>query len=114
MGSGWAALQPTAIRIAIHPRFDGRSLLGIPLLRPTSLFVGLWGLLVLLLDLSYTAFLIPIEVAFDLHSAITWMRIVDVCAGAVILVDVVVTLHSGLILQSGIRLKLVMDGWVVS
>ena len=58
----------------------------------------------LLLDLSYTAVVCPISVAFAPRGvALTWAFVLDFVAGLAFLVDVVINFHVGYIAQVGGR-----------
>jgi hypothetical protein len=60
-----------------------RSIFGLPLLSPLTRSFKIWSSLILLLDLSYTAFLIPILVGFEVPD-IGWGYgcIINLSAGA--------------------------------
>lgn len=59
-----------------------RSIFGLPLISPLSLCAKYWSTLILALDLVYTAFLIPILVAFEVSDVDwSWGCIVNFVAG---------------------------------
>ena len=69
---------PTAPAAATHPplpcrRADPpRSILGLPIISCRSPRYALWALMVLLLDLTYSAFLLPLSISFQASSC--WRR----------------------------------------
>lgn len=68
----------------------------LPVLLPSSPLFAWWSLLVLLLDLTYTAVACPVTVAFAPRgAAITWAFILDFVAGLLFTLDVLVQLHVG-------------------
>jgi len=88
-----------------------RSLLGIPIMRPDSLIVHAWSAIITLVDLSYTAFLVPLSIAFDLTregTSLSWLTISDICGTTFYLVDVVMEFHTGFVAAYDIRRQLVM------
>lgn len=53
-----------------HRRHDpSRSIIGLPILSCRNRYYGLWVLFVLLLDLTYSAFLLPLSVGFQARAA---------------------------------------------
>ena len=61
-----------------------RSIFGLPLLPPESIWVAVWSLIITLIEISYTAFLVPISIAFDQivpGDSWTWLTVVD-CVGS--------------------------------
>ena len=67
---------------------------------PSSWAYAWWALVMLLLDLSYTAVVCPISVAFAPRDAlITWAFILDFVAGLLFLCDIAVNFHVGYVAQ---------------
>ncbi len=88
-----------------------RSIIGIPMLRPDSMVVHIWTLIITLVDLTYTAFLVPLSIAFDEivpGSSLSWLTICDIVGTGFYIVDMIVEFHVGFIAAYDIRRKLVM------
>ncbi|DBA70723.1 TPA: hypothetical protein ACH3X2_012094 [Trebouxia sp. C0005] len=92
-----------------------RSVFGLPILKPTSK-VSVWqGIVMTILDGTYSAFLVPISIAFssDLNHW-SWTTIVDVVAGFLFTLDIVLLFHTGFIITCNFRKRLIMDGYFVA
>ncbi|KAI8110821.1 hypothetical protein M9434_004395 [Picochlorum sp. BPE23] len=88
-----------------------RSLLGIPMLRPDSSIIHVWTGVITFIDLTYTAFLVPLSIAFDdivQGTSLSWLTITDIVGTSFYLVDMVVEFHTGFIAAYDIRRQLVM------
>ena len=62
-----------------------RSLLGIPMLRPDSSIIHVWTGVITFVDLTYTAFLVPLSIAFDdivQGTSLSWLTITDIVGSA--------------------------------
>ncbi|KAL4447902.1 hypothetical protein ABPG75_005121 [Micractinium tetrahymenae] len=97
-------------RQAARPRC--RSLLGLPILRPDSAWVRAWDGCMSLLDLTYTAYLVPLSVAFDnMEGAhFTWFNVVNIVGTALYVGDILMGFHTGFIAAYDVRRALVMEG----
>ena len=94
----------------IHSK-NNRSLLGIPIMRPDSLVVHAWTLVITLVDLTYTAFLVPLSIAFDMTKQgthMSWLTITDIVGTTFYFVDMIMEFHTGFIAAYDIRRQLVM------
>ena len=59
------------------------SILGLPVMSPYALLPRMWSMLMLLIDMSYTAYVVPIGVGFSISDTNwTWCAIVDFTAGS--------------------------------
>lgn len=59
-----------------------RSIFGLPVLNPLSTFARLWMTLIMILDLTYTAFVVPMTCGFQLSDLLSnWGGIINLCAG---------------------------------
>lgn len=88
-----------------------RSIFGVPMLRPDSMVVHIWTLIITLIDLTYTAFLVPLSIAFDKivpGSALSWLTITDIVGTGFYIVDMIMEFHIGFIAAYDIRRQLVM------
>lgn len=69
----------------------------------------------LILDLTYTAFLVPIIIAFSNDLLVwQWLNIVDVIGGSLYMVDVIMGFTIGVRVQWRQQEALVMDGVLVA
>ncbi len=88
-----------------------RSLIGVPIMRPDSLIVHAWTLVITLVDLTYTAFLVPLSIAFDttkVGTTLTWLTITDIVGTSFYAMDMVIEFHTGFVAAYDIRRQLVM------
>jgi hypothetical protein len=86
-------------------------LIGIPIMRPDSLIVHAWTLVITLVDLTYTAFLVPLSIAFDTTkqgTTLTWLTITDIVGTSFYAVDMVMEFHTGFVAAYDIRRQLVL------
>ena len=64
-------------------RRHARSIFGLPLISPVKPWYRLWSTVIVLLDSTYTAFLVPILVGFQVSDVSwTWGAYIDLIAGA--------------------------------
>ncbi|KAL4420936.1 hypothetical protein ABPG77_001419 [Micractinium sp. CCAP 211/92] len=82
------------------PAQPRRSLLGLPLLSPLSRWVARWDAAMSALDITYTAFLVPVSLGFSATASVDWLVVIDFVASGVYLADVLLCLHIGFVLVS--------------
>ena len=90
---------------------SNRSLFGVPMLRPDAFVVHAWTALITLVDLSYTAFLVPLSIAFDSiqpGTSLSWLTITDIVGTCLYVVDMFMQFHIGFVAAYDIRRLLVM------
>jgi hypothetical protein len=91
-------------------RYRGRSVFGLRLLDPTTSSLHLaWTLLMLLVDATYSAFAVPLTLAFGAR-AHTLALAVDLLAGLLFTANVFLGFHVCFVLQNGSRKRVVRDG----
>jgi hypothetical protein len=73
----YGSFQPTK---TLHTccRYSDRSLLGVRIMRPDAKLAHFWLLIITLVDFTYTAFLVPISMAFDSTNVFTWLTIANI------------------------------------
>lgn len=94
----------------VHSKAN-RSLIGIPIMRPDSLIVHAWTLVITFVDLTYTAFLVPLSIAFDttkVGTTLTWLTITDIVGTSFYVVDMLMEFHVGFVAAYDIRRQLVL------
>lgn len=84
------------------------------MIRPNSPVVEVTETLTTLVDMTYTAFLVPISIAFDQSIAWNWLAICDLLAGAVFTTAIVVQLHTGVVVRYNLQRRVVMSGATVA
>ncbi|GBF97890.1 voltage-gated potassium channel [Raphidocelis subcapitata] len=72
--------------------------LGLPVLPPTHPFIVGWGAALLLLDLTYTAVLLPLAFAFSAYSDPQWLAF-SLFVGILFTLDLVVMLHRAVVVK---------------
>ncbi|CAG9460821.1 unnamed protein product [Pedinophyceae sp. YPF-701] len=88
-----------------------RSMLGLPMVSPSTDFVRYWTLLILVVDSVYSAFIVPITVAFDLNPASwSWASVCDFVAGVIFIANLIIQFSIGWVVTNKLRRKLVMNG----
>ncbi|KAL4425355.1 hypothetical protein ABPG75_009371 [Micractinium tetrahymenae] len=92
-----------------------RSIFGLQMWRPDSNKFVAWSVIVLLSDLTYSAFIVPISIGMwtSFYEA-NWTSICDFGFGGIFLVDMLIALHVGFIATCGTRKLLVMNGRLVA
>eukprot|EP00887_Chlorella_sp_A99_P001755 scaffold19.g1755.t1 len=115
-GGGGAAPPP-------DPRYEGRSLLGLPLISCYSRGYVAWALLILVLDLTWSSFLLPISIGFQARAFVlvieplcvsdlegTWACVIDLIAGTLCFCELLLGFHVTFQATSGTRRREVTDG----
>lgn len=106
-----------------------RSILGLPVLSPYSRRHHLWTVMINTIDATYTAFLVPIivafigrsgdhirhltsvlELTFGQSSISHWQDRLSFCTGCFFLADIFANLHVGFVLVHDYKKKVIMDG----
>jgi voltage-gated potassium channel Kch len=109
---------PRQIERALQPTCDasGWSIPGVHTpIHPASLAVRAWTAWMLVLTLTYVAFVMPICIAFDTtmtNSHVT--AVIDLVAGACFLADICVNFRCGMYYVCEGHVKLVLDGRVIA
>ncbi|KXZ51053.1 hypothetical protein GPECTOR_14g4 [Gonium pectorale] len=94
-----------------------RSVFGLPVIQPYNPFAVLWTMAILLLDLTYTAFWVPMNVAFctaeygKLSSGCTSS---DLAGGMLYFLNVLLGFQIGVVATHGYRKRTVVDGRLVA
>lgn len=102
------------------PYQERSSVLGLPILDPTISFYLFWTILLLVVDATYTAFIVPLTLAFDISSSASPRVIssvglvIDIITGLIFLANLALGFQVGYILQSGSRRLRVRDGPLVA
>ncbi|KAK9809917.1 hypothetical protein WJX72_001723 [[Myrmecia] bisecta] len=92
-----------------------RSIFNLPILSPLSTFVQVWGALILVLDMTYTAFIVPISVAFQSSDlADSWAGCTNLVTGAFYAVELALGFHIGFVGTHALTRRLIMDGKAVA
>ena len=61
-----------------------RSLCGLPMINPKNRYYKIWAFLLITIDATYTAFIVPIGVGFRVSdTSWNWIAVIDFLAGAV-------------------------------
>ncbi|GFR48402.1 hypothetical protein Agub_g10296 [Astrephomene gubernaculifera] len=113
--------QPDAAEAGQAAQHSGppvrKSVFGLKVIHPYNLFAVLWTVLILLLDLFYTAFWVPINVAFctaeygQLSSGCTSSEFVG---GMLYFINALVGFQIGVVATHGFRKRTVVDGRLVA
>lgn len=88
----WNRAQ-SGLRVAKIDKSTARSWFGLPMLPVNHPFMVAWSLLMLLVDMTYTAVMLPLMFAFDLLHPWQQQYWVSVTVGCLYFLDVFVVLH---------------------
>eukprot|EP01025_Chloroclados_australasicus_P065642 TRINITY_DN8943_c0_g2_i1.p1 TRINITY_DN8943_c0_g2~~TRINITY_DN8943_c0_g2_i1.p1 ORF type:complete len:656 (-),score=57.22 TRINITY_DN8943_c0_g2_i1:361-2328(-) len=92
-----------------------RSIIGFPIISPNHRFAIMWSLLTILLDTVYTAFALPIFIAFvNNDNERSWEDFIDLAAGFIFTVDFVLNFHMAYMVKYHGQLMEVRDGAIIS
>ncbi|KAL4447949.1 hypothetical protein ABPG75_005168 [Micractinium tetrahymenae] len=89
-----------------------RSVFCLPVLSPLGAFASLWLSFTTLVDLTYTAFFVPLSLAFN--SARPWMHGIDLAGSLVYFFDLLLGFHIGYLARWDGRVVVVQDGRAVA
>ncbi|GMH46030.1 hypothetical protein BSKO_13994 [Bryopsis sp. KO-2023] len=87
-----------------------RSVCGWPTLSPYGTLAVWWSGFMMLFDAIYTAFMVPIVIAFDPQALKGWSTVVEFVAGTLFCVDIVLNFTFGYIISYDFKKKVVMKG----
>jgi len=100
-----------------------RSVCGLPVLSPESKFARVWGHIIMWVDLLYTAFFVPITVGFKMSGGPgaveagfgdIFIKYLDLMAGIIFVMAVVLGFHIGFIAHFHLRRAEVTNGRLVA
>eukprot|EP00878_Enallax_costatus_P023220 GHUV01024687.1.p1 GENE.GHUV01024687.1~~GHUV01024687.1.p1 ORF type:complete len:299 (+),score=52.11 GHUV01024687.1:1076-1972(+) len=94
----WKRAQ-SGLRVAKVGKSTARSWFGLPMLPVNHPLMVAWSVLVLLIDLTYTAVMLPLMFAFDLLHPWQGQYWVSVTVGCLYCLDVFVVLHRGVVVR---------------
>eukprot|EP01026_Neomeris_dumetosa_P014130 TRINITY_DN1506_c0_g1_i8.p1 TRINITY_DN1506_c0_g1~~TRINITY_DN1506_c0_g1_i8.p1 ORF type:complete len:687 (-),score=33.00 TRINITY_DN1506_c0_g1_i8:371-2431(-) len=95
----------------LQNRVDGRSVINLPTIHPTSYFVIYWSVIILFVDAIYTAYVLPFEVAFrrDQWNS-NFLEYSDIIVDFVYIFDFLLSLHVGYIIMYNGQRTTAMSG----
>eukprot|EP00879_Flechtneria_rotunda_P013822 GHRR01014435.1.p1 GENE.GHRR01014435.1~~GHRR01014435.1.p1 ORF type:complete len:288 (+),score=62.21 GHRR01014435.1:1120-1983(+) len=76
-----------------------KSFLGLTVVPVTHPFMAAWSMLMLTIDMTYTAVLLPLLFAFNLLNPTHWSYWLSVAVGFMFLADLLVVLHRGVVVR---------------
>jgi CRP-like cAMP-binding protein len=91
---------------------EERSIFGLPILSPASIWVNIWSVIITIVDLTYTSFFVAISIAFDEivpGSSWTWLTIIDCVGTGFYIADMFLEFHIGFIVKFDVH-RLVVKG----
>ncbi|KAK9807740.1 hypothetical protein WJX72_007807 [[Myrmecia] bisecta] len=92
-------------------RRQATSIFWLPLINPRKRSYVLWTNIILLIDLTYTAFLVPILVGFEVSAVnFGWGCYIDLIAGCFYAVELGLGFHVGFVGRYNMQRKVIMDG----
>jgi hypothetical protein len=86
------------------------SLIRVRVFDPLSRFALFWGVLTTVLDLTYTAFVVPLSIAFNVSYNVAAYNVMDAIGNSFYLLDVVVQFQVGFIARWDTCRATVLDG----
>ncbi|KAK9841010.1 hypothetical protein WJX81_005273 [Elliptochloris bilobata] len=97
-------------------RFRHRSIFGLPLVSASSKFALVEAIIATIIDLTYTAFLVPITLAFQpiAWSGWTLLHVVNLVAGLLYAADMAFNFHCSFVAVHRFKRRAVVDGRLVA
>jgi len=86
----------------------------LPVIDPLSLPANIWGSIVLFIDLVYTAFLVPLSLAFNQSLGVNAYTIFDIIGSSVYICGILFDFHIGFIVKWDAASVVITDGWEVA
>ncbi|GAB4819385.1 hypothetical protein N2152v2_006431 [Parachlorella kessleri] len=110
---------PADRKLKVNGRQRRSLLLGLPVFSPVGRVARWWSVLTTLLDLTYTAFLVPLSVAFltqdwDVHSRLNFLVVSDLIGNIVYLADLLMGFLLGFVVLWDARWVPITDGRLVA
>lgn len=91
-----------------------RSIFRLPVIDPLSLPAKIWGSIVLAIDLVYTAFMVPLSLAFNQSLGVNAYTIFDIIGSVVYICGILFDFHIGFIVKWDAASVVITDGWEVA
>ncbi|KAK9816960.1 hypothetical protein WJX72_007507 [[Myrmecia] bisecta] len=92
-----------------QPRVGLCSIIPLPVLNPFSKFAIAWYTLMCIVDATYSAFLVPLDLAFnESPQYLSWLSIIDFIAGALFWLDILVQFRTGFVVSYNLKRRLIM------
>jgi hypothetical protein len=96
--------------LAIARQKPRRSIFFIPIAGPCSRFANIWGTIATANDFSYTAFIVPLSLAFNDYSAINAYWYLDLIGSSIYILDLLIQFHVGFIVRWDTSSVTITDG----
>lgn len=103
-------------KVAAVPRFVQRgSIFGLPTFRPDHKAYIWWSFMILILDLTYTSFVVPISIGMlTSFWDYNWTSVLDYSCGALFFTDLVLSFHAGYVAVYMAKKVLILDGKLIA
>ncbi|GAB4822678.1 hypothetical protein N2152v2_009724 [Parachlorella kessleri] len=101
----------------LHSTSTDSSIFGLPIMNPELWVVRWWDGFMTGLDLTYTAFLVAVSLAFDnmgSGGSFTWLTYADIVGTFCYIVDIVMGFQVGFVVRYDVRRRLVKNGFKVA
>lgn len=92
-----------------------RSICKLKTFRPDSKYYMIWSAIILILDMTYSAFVVPISIGMmTSYYTFNWTSILDYGVGPFFVADFILSFHVGFIATYNIRKVLVLNGRLIA
>jgi CRP-like cAMP-binding protein len=100
--------------LAIARKKPRRSLLFLPIADPCSKFANIWGSIATLNDFTYTAFVVPLSLAFNDYTSPNVYWYLDLLGSIIYILDLIIEFHVGFVVRWDASSVTITDGMQVA
>lgn len=94
----------------VQKNLPRRAITGLPMLDPLGVVATTWGYWITFVDLTFTAFFVPLSLAFNYSMNNLTLSIMDMIGNVMYILDMIFNFHVGFIARSGLETVVILDG----
>ncbi len=100
--------------VSIASKKPRRTLVGLPVIDPTSRLASFWAYVNTITDMTYTSFIVPLSMAFNDYTKVNTWTILDLIGSGVFVLDIFMEFHIGFMVRWDTENVTILDGLEVA
>lgn len=100
--------------VTIAAKKPRRTLVGLPVIDPTSRLASFWAYVNTITDMTYTSFVVPLSMAFNDYTRVNTWTILDLIGSSVFILDIFMEFHIGFMVRWDTENVTILDGLEVA
>lgn len=100
--------------VSIASKKPRKTLVGLPVIDPTSRLASIWTYVNTITDMTYTSFIVPLSMAFNDYTRVNGWTVLDLIGSGVFILDIFMEFHIGFMVRWGTENVTILDGLEVA